>query len=110
MRFKRRALTLILTAAMILSLSLFAAGSAGGAGGASRSKQKIVFNSAEVFPEAYNIGGNNYVKLRDIAYLLKDTSSRFSVGAYPTSVTIVFSAAGTAAAQARERSRSVRVA
>ncbi len=79
MRFKRRALTLILTAAMIISMSLFAAGSAGGAGGASRSKQTVIFNSSEVFPEAYNIGGNNYVKLRDIAYLLKDTSSRFSV-------------------------------
>jgi|GEM_PF-7128089 len=79
MRFKRTAVTVMLVAAMILSISLFAAGSAGGAGGADRSRQTFVFNSAQVMPEVYNIGGSNYVKLRDVAYLMKDTASRFSV-------------------------------
>ncbi len=39
------------------------------------SKQSITLNSGAVTPEAYNIDGNNYVKLRDVASLLAGTSA-----------------------------------
>ena len=45
-----------------------------------RSVQKLTVDGAAVEAEAYNIGGNNFYKLRDIAWLLKDTAARFDVG------------------------------
>lgn len=43
------------------------------------SPQKLTVNSAECKAEAYNIGGYNYFKLRDLATLLNGTNSQFSV-------------------------------
>ena len=43
------------------------------------SPQKLNVNGAEESTEIYNIDGNNYFKLRDIAALLDGTSSQFSV-------------------------------
>ena len=43
------------------------------------STQKLEIDGADAPTTAYNIGGNNYFKLRDIAYLLNDTPARFSV-------------------------------
>jgi len=41
---------------------------------------KIFVNGKEVVFEAYNIGGNNYFKLRDLAAVLNGTEKQFSVG------------------------------
>ena len=43
------------------------------------SPQKLAVNGQNVNCEKYNIDGSNYFKLRDLAYLLRDTGSRFSV-------------------------------
>ena len=39
----------------------------------------LVLNGESMPLNAYNIGGNHYFKLRDIAFLLRDTDSRFNV-------------------------------
>ncbi|MCX7715230.1 MAG: carboxylesterase family protein [Clostridia bacterium] len=44
------------------------------------SSQKLVIDGNEVSIQAYNIGGYNYVKLRDMAILLNNTNSQFEVG------------------------------
>lgn len=41
---------------------------------------KVSLGGREVALPAYQIGGNNYVKLRDVAALLDGTAARFSVG------------------------------
>ncbi len=41
--------------------------------------QNITVDGKVVKPEAYNVGGENYFKLRDIAYLLNGTDAQFSV-------------------------------
>ena len=43
------------------------------------STQRFVLDGAEVKPEAYNINGENYVKLRDLAMLLSGTPAQFAV-------------------------------
>ncbi len=43
------------------------------------SNQKIVVDGVQKDFEVYNIDGYNYFKLRDIAYVLNDTGSQFSV-------------------------------
>ncbi len=45
-----------------------------------RSPQNLSVDGAKKDVEKYNIDGSNYFKLRDIAYLLNGTGSRFSVG------------------------------
>lgn len=40
----------------------------------------IFVNNREIFFEAYNINGNNFFKLRDLAYVLNGTNKSFSVG------------------------------
>ena len=47
------------------------------------STQSFRVNGEDVVCEKYNIGGNNYFKLRDIAYLLRETENRFSVSYDP---------------------------
>ena len=41
---------------------------------------KILVNEKEVVFDAYNIGGNNFFKLRDLAFILNGTEKQFSVG------------------------------
>lgn len=43
------------------------------------SAQRIEIDGVEVQPETYNINGENYVKLRDLAMLLTGTPSQFEV-------------------------------
>lgn len=43
------------------------------------SPQKIYLNGEEISIMAYNVNGNNYFKLRDIAYFLNGTGSQFAV-------------------------------
>lgn len=40
---------------------------------------KVLVNGKEVQFDAYNIKDNNYFKLRDLAYVLKDSKSKFNV-------------------------------
>ncbi|MBE6913811.1 MAG: hypothetical protein E7472_02610 [Ruminococcaceae bacterium] len=40
---------------------------------------KVLVNGAEVSFDAYNINGNNYFKLRDLAYVLNGTQKQFEV-------------------------------
>ena len=42
-------------------------------------KQTILYNGKLVTMEVYNISDNNYFKLRDIAQMMKGTSSQFSI-------------------------------
>ena len=44
------------------------------------SSQKLTIDGKAVQLNAYNINGNNFVKLRDIAYLLNGTAKQFQVG------------------------------
>lgn len=44
-----------------------------------RTNQKINFDGKSIALEVYNINDENYFKLRDIAYIMNGTSSRFSV-------------------------------
>lgn len=45
----------------------------------SPSTHKVSIDGKSVAPQGYNIGGENYYKLRDIAYLLNGTESQFNV-------------------------------
>ena len=47
---------------------------------AAASNQKIAVNGNPAVAESYLIDGNNYCKLRDIAYILRDTDACFQVG------------------------------
>lgn len=42
--------------------------------------QELILNGNAVTLYAYNIGGNNYFKLRDLAWLLNGTKAQFAVG------------------------------
>ncbi len=55
------------------------------------SDQKLEIDGKAVAAAAYNVAGNNYFKLRDLAYLLNGTGAQFSVGYNKSanSVTIV---------------------
>ncbi len=63
--------------AVALLLTLFAP--MAGAAEVRLSSQALKVNGREVLCSAYNIDGYNYFKLRDLAMLLTDTGSRFSV-------------------------------
>ena len=43
------------------------------------SNHRVQVDGAAITPEAYNIGGNNYFKLRDLALCLSGTEKQFSV-------------------------------
>ena len=51
--------------------------------------QKLTVNGEEKTAEIYNINGNNYFKLRDLAVLLSGTGSRFSVDYDPAARTVI---------------------
>ena len=44
------------------------------------SQTKVTINGENVTFEAFNIEGSNYFRLRDLAYILKDTNKRFDIG------------------------------
>lgn len=68
-------LTLALAAALMLTATCFASGPVN----AARTSARIYLNDGSVSITGYEIGGNNYFKLRDLAYALRDTSSCFDV-------------------------------
>ena len=68
-------LFLALAAAVMLASVCFASGAVS----ASRTSARIYLNDDTVTITGYEIGGNNYFKLRDLAYALKDTTSCFDL-------------------------------
>lgn len=56
---------------------------------------KVLVDGKSKAFEAYNINGNNYFKLRDIAYVLKDTDAAFSVGWSQAANAIALDTSGT---------------
>ena len=71
----KKALTIILTLALLLAL-----GAPALAFSAQLSAQNLTVNGRTVACEKYNIDGSNYFKLRDLAKLLDGTASQFDVG------------------------------
>ncbi len=71
----KKAITILLALVMVLSLGISAS-----AATVQVSPQKLSVNGTEVACEKYNIDGNNYFKLRDIAQLMNGTAGQFSVG------------------------------
>ena len=72
---RRRLFSIVLVLALVLcSVPAVAAAPA-----VCLSSQGFRVNGADVVCEKYNIDGSNYFKLRDIAYLLRETEDRFSV-------------------------------
>lgn len=47
---------------------------------ATPTSSEIIVDGEKLVLEAYNIDGNNYFKLRDLAYILNGTNSQFGVG------------------------------
>ncbi len=74
----KRLLSLFLAAAMLLSLSS-AMALEDNLAIASRTSSKVIVNGAEKVFDAFNIGGSNYFKLRDIAFALRGTAKQFEV-------------------------------
>ena len=72
---KRHIISLLLVLALVLSL-----GGSASAATVQISPQKLSVNGTEVACEKYNIDGNNYFKLRDVAQLMNGTAGQFSVG------------------------------
>ena len=64
---------------LLLTLQLAAPALASDAAEAFRSPQRLRVNGQYADCAMYNIGGSNYIKLRDLAFLLRGTENRFSV-------------------------------
>ena len=71
----KKTLALALAFALLLSLSVPAL-----AFDAVRSPQTLIVDGETIECDKYNIDGNNYFKLRDLAYILNGTESEFDVG------------------------------
>lgn len=80
----RRFPALLLSLALVLSLPPVPARAAD----AVLSPQKLTVDGKNVECEKYLIGGYNYFKLRDLAYVLSGTASRFAVGYDDASATV----------------------
>ncbi len=68
-----------LSLALALALSLAAPALAADGIAACRSPQRLRVDGDYAASDLYNINGSNYIKLRDLACLLRETDSRFSV-------------------------------
>lgn len=69
----------ILKALILSSIMTIAATMSAMAEEAIPTASTVLVNGSEVKFDAYNINGNNYFKLRDIAYALSDTNCKFDV-------------------------------
>ena len=63
----------------MLALSLAVTPAAFAAASAKPSSMQITLNGQKIKLSGYEIAGNNYFKLRDLAYALRETGSGFSV-------------------------------
>ena len=71
----KKAWGIVLVLALVLSLAPAALAS----GGATRSDRGLRADGKRVSCEVYDVGGEYYYKLRDVAMILRSTGSRFSV-------------------------------
>lgn len=74
-KMKKRIVSFILILALAASMTCVSYGSS-----TVRSSQNLIVNEIDQNCDIYNIGGYNYFKLRDLAYLMNGTGSQFSVG------------------------------
>ena len=76
----KKTLSIALALIIILGLSSFAAPEASAALVATPTASTVMVNGSTVAFDAYNIGGSNYFKLRDLAYTINGTAKQFEVG------------------------------
>ena len=73
---KKKLISIVI--ALTLALSLFTVTAL--AATATPTSSTVLVNGKNVAFDAYNIGGNNFFKLRDLAYTLNGTAKQFEVG------------------------------
>ncbi len=78
MNYKRRIISTLLL--VLLLFSILPTYAATTSIIAKPSKQRVAVDGKEVSFRAYNIGGNNYYMLRDMAYVLNGTMAQFQLG------------------------------
>ena len=78
-----------IAAALCAVLSVTLVSAAAAAPKVAVSTHKFMVNGKSVAPQAYNVDGYNYFKLRDVAYLLTDTTAPFNVTWSPSQSTVV---------------------
>ncbi|MBQ3378697.1 MAG: hypothetical protein IJG50_02405 [Clostridia bacterium] len=76
---KKTIISVILSALMVIAPAALGYG-AEAADAVTLTKQGLTVNGQTVQTQAYNINGNNYFKLRDVAAMVGGTSSQFDVG------------------------------
>ncbi|MDR3278134.1 MAG: hypothetical protein LBT12_05115 [Oscillospiraceae bacterium] len=74
------------------------------AAAATPASASVLVNGSAVTFDAYYINGNNYFKLRDLAYALRNTSKRFAVDFYPAQSIVALTSGGQYAAVGGELS------
>ena len=79
MNFKKRLLSILLCVVMIASMSI-ATLATDTPRTVNPTPSTVYVNGVETAFEAYNIGGSNYFKLRDLAFVLNGTQKQFEVG------------------------------
>ena len=78
-----------ITAALCAVLSVTLASAAAASPKVAVSDHKFMVNGKAVTPQAYNVDGYNYFKLRDVAYLLSDTTAPFNVTWTPSQSSVI---------------------
>ena len=92
----KKTISVALTLIIALSLVAFTSPPASAAGlTATPTASTVLVNGAKVAFDAYNISGNNYFKLRDMAYTLNGTAKQFEVGFSPANNAITLTSGAT---------------
>lgn len=78
-----------IAAALCAVLSVTLASAAAASPKVAVSDHKFMVNGKAVTPQAYNVDGYNYFKLRDVAYLLSDTTAPFNVTWTPSQSSVI---------------------
>ena len=78
-----------IAAALCAVLSVTLASAAAASPKVAVSDHKFTVNGKAVTPQAYNVDGYNYFKLRDVAYLLSDTTAPFNVTWTPSQSSVI---------------------
>lgn len=80
MKIRKSLLSMLLLVVMLLSVFGGTTFAAGAPSDAKYSNQTFLVNGQKLEFDAYNIGGSNYIKLRDLAAAIKGTELGFNVG------------------------------
>ena len=76
----KKAIISLALAALMLTVPATIGSGAQAADAVVPTRQGLTVNGRAVQTQAYNINGNNYFKLRDVAAMMGGTASRFDVG------------------------------